>query len=247
MKISSNKKVRDCEDYWSLITEYESSMDRYSVPQIIEKLKEDDCHENRMLLVTNNLPLVVFTINKYFGNIEFGDMEDIISTGTIGLVSAALTYDINSGTAFSAYAIQGIFFKIQNFVKTKSNHFNASTDSLYREVNSGHPMNNGDEPKCMIDLLPDPDSEFFDEPIYDEERKNFAQWVINNCGLTPNEYDITWAYYGFDNGEKKTMPQVAELLNKSRSAIQKGLERSLAKMRKFIQSQLPGITYEMVA
>lgn len=56
----------------------------------------------RRILIERNLRLVAHIIKKYYTTCR--DQEDLISIGTIGLIKAIDSYDINNGTRFATYA-----------------------------------------------------------------------------------------------------------------------------------------------
>ena len=53
-------------------------------------------------LIEHNLRLVAHIIKKYYSSIK--DQDDLISIGTIGLIKAVSTFDVEKGTRFATYA-----------------------------------------------------------------------------------------------------------------------------------------------
>ncbi|GFN36035.1 sigma-70 family RNA polymerase sigma factor [Tepidimicrobium xylanilyticum] len=60
----------------------------------------------RNILIERNLRLVAHIVKKY--NSSGKDMDDLISIGTIGLIKAISTFDINKGTRLATYAARCI-------------------------------------------------------------------------------------------------------------------------------------------
>jgi RNA polymerase sporulation-specific sigma factor len=69
------------------------------------KMKEGD-EESRNLLIERNLRLVAHMIKKYYGGAK--EQEDLISIGTMGLIKAINTFDVEKGIRFSTYAARCI-------------------------------------------------------------------------------------------------------------------------------------------
>ena len=58
--------------------------------------------EARNLLVEHNLRLVAHIVKKYYA--VSGEQDDLISIGTIGLIKAVETYNLEKKTKFATYA-----------------------------------------------------------------------------------------------------------------------------------------------
>ncbi|GKX31165.1 hypothetical protein SH1V18_36450 [Vallitalea longa] len=76
------------------------------------KCKEGDM-QARNILIERNLRLVAHIVKKY--NTTDRDMDDLISIGTIGLIKAITTFDIDKGTRLATYAARCI----ENAIHTK--------------------------------------------------------------------------------------------------------------------------------
>jgi len=62
------------------------------------------CAEIKKLLINNNLRFVL-NVSKYYHNGYFYELNDIINTGTIGLIRAVEDFDPHKGFQFSTYAV----------------------------------------------------------------------------------------------------------------------------------------------
>jgi RNA polymerase sigma factor (sigma-70 family) len=62
------------------------------------------CPKIKKLLINNNLRFVL-NISKYYHNGYFYELNDIINTGTIGLIRAVEDFDPHKGFQFSTYAV----------------------------------------------------------------------------------------------------------------------------------------------
>jgi len=54
------------------------------------------------VLIERNMRLVVHVVKKY--SMQWGDNDDLISIGAIGLIKAVTTYDADKGHRFATYA-----------------------------------------------------------------------------------------------------------------------------------------------
>ena len=65
------------------------------------KYKDGDM-ESRNILIERNLRLVAHIVKKYYTS--YKDQDDLLSIGTIGLIKAIDTYNIDNGARFATYA-----------------------------------------------------------------------------------------------------------------------------------------------
>ena len=73
--------------------------------ECLERLKEGD-QEARRLLIEHNMRLVAHVVKKY--GMQEREAEDLISVGTIGLIKAVNTYDMDKGSRLATYAAKCI-------------------------------------------------------------------------------------------------------------------------------------------
>ena len=83
-------------------------------PELIERYRAGDSEAGDRL-VELNLPLV-FSVAARFRE-RCDDMSDLVECGTIGLVKAIKTFDLERGCAFSTYAVPLIFGEIRRFLR----------------------------------------------------------------------------------------------------------------------------------
>ena len=70
------------------------------------KLMETGDEDARQELILHNLRLVSHIVRKYYASSK--NQEDLVSIGTIGLVKAVDSFDINKGARFATYAAKCI-------------------------------------------------------------------------------------------------------------------------------------------
>ena len=83
-------------------------------PELIARYREGD-EEAGERLVEINLPLVYSIAARFRERCD--DVSDLIECGTLGLVKAFKTFDLDRGCAFSTYAVPLIFGEIRRFLR----------------------------------------------------------------------------------------------------------------------------------
>lgn len=69
--------------------------------EYLERYKAGD-QEARAVLINRNMRLVAHVVKKYQGT-DY-EMEDLLSVGTIGLIKAVNTFDMEKGSRLATYA-----------------------------------------------------------------------------------------------------------------------------------------------
>lgn len=85
-----------------------------SNPELIARYRNGD-EEAGERLVEINLPLVYKIASRFKERCD--DVGDLIECGTLGLVKAIKTFDLERGCAFSTYAVPLIFGEIRRFLR----------------------------------------------------------------------------------------------------------------------------------
>lgn len=73
--------------------------------EYLKKMQDGD-EDAEHLLIEHNLRLVAHIIKKYYSS--YGEQEDLISIGTIGLIKAVKTFKPDKGTRLATYAARCI-------------------------------------------------------------------------------------------------------------------------------------------
>ena len=74
--------------------------------ELLHKMKHQGDNDARTELIEHNLRLVSHIIKKYYAG--YGEQEDLISIGTIGLIKAIDSFDADKGTRLATYAARCI-------------------------------------------------------------------------------------------------------------------------------------------
>lgn len=175
----------------------------------------------RNVLVEHNLRLVAHIIKKYYS--AQNDQDDLVSIGTIGLIKAINTFDINKNIKLSSYASRCIENEIlMHFRSLKKNSQDISLNEAIDTDKDGNPLS-------LMDVLSVDDNIL--DTIDTKLNKNKLFSYINS-ELCEREKQVIILRYGL-NGEKP-MPQreIAELLGVSRSYISRIETKALKALRK---------------
>lgn len=84
---------------------FQSPLSTLEEKQYLEQLKNGS-EQAKSVLIERNLRLVAHIARKYQGTQE--DMEDLISIGTVGLIKAVSTYNLEKGSRLGTYAARCI-------------------------------------------------------------------------------------------------------------------------------------------
>lgn len=190
--------------------------------EAIRALYEDNDPQARERLTIHNLRLVVY-IAKKFDNTGVG-VEDLISIGTIGLMKAINTYDMNKNIKLATYASRCIENEILMYLRRNS--------KTKLEVSIDEPLNvdwDGNE-LLLSDILGTEEDTITKNMEDDAEKKLLGAAIAK---LSGRERTIVEMRYGFasDSGEEMTQKEVADKLGISQSYISR-LEKKIIKRLK---------------
>ena len=191
----------------------------------IQKLSKGD--ENaRQVLVERNLRLVVY-IAKKFENTGTG-IEDLISIGTIGLMKATNTYDVNKNIKLATYASRCIENEILMYLRR--------SNKIKGEISIDEPLNqDGDGNELLLSDVLGSDNDSVSRGLEDEVDKALLKIAISK--LNARERNIMELRFGFITGNEKTQKEVADMLGISQSYISRLEKKIISKMKKEILSK----------
>lgn len=176
--------------------------------------------EARNKLILHNLRLVSHIVRKYYSSSR--NQEDLVSIGTIGLVKAVDSFDINKGARFATYAAKCIQNEILMYFRSQK--------KLAAEVsiNETIDVDRDGNPLTYMDVINCEDS-VTDE--IDMKMQTSRALTYVNTVLNERERQIIVMRYGLGGIKAKTQRDVAVLLGISRSyvsRIEKGALEKLA-------------------
>ncbi len=189
------------------------------------KLMKQGDREARQKLITHNLRLVAHIVKKYYSGT---DPEELISTGTVGLIKAVDTFDPENGTRFATYASRCLQNEIlMQFRAQKKFQNEVSVNDTIDTDKDGNPLTYGDIISTDEDIADTIELKF--------KTKKALDYIMN--GLTERERKIMIMRYGIGGGKALTQRETAERLGISRSYVSRieksALDKLRAHMKKF--------------
>lgn len=175
-------------------------------------------------LILHNMRLVAHVAKKYHSSEE--DMEDLISIGTIGLIKAVSTFDMEYKNRFATYAIRCIENELlMYFRRTKRNK---QEISLYEPIGTDK---EGRQIHLMEVLLVD------DIDIAGKMEENNDIGIIKSNiknVLSEREYMVICRRYGLDREPEETQREIAKEFGISRSYVSRIEKKALEKLKKLL-------------
>lgn len=186
-------------------------------------MKEGD-NSAKEKLINHNMRLVAHVVKKYSGSAE---TDDLISVGSIGLIKAINTFNVEKGTSLATYTARCIENEILMLLRANKKYKNDV--SLSDPVGSDK---DGNE-LTLIDLLYQKDDEVFGQVDKSIEREKFLQCIKGI--LSKREYTIICLRYGLKGQRTYAQREVASLLKISRSYVSRIEKKAIEKLRKEIK------------
>ena len=188
--------------------------------EAIERMSNGD-EEAKNKLIEHNLRLVVY-IAQRFDNTGI-DIEELISVGTMGLIKAVKSYNLDKKIKLATYASRcienEILMYLRKMVKLKS------------EVSLEEPLNVDKEGNKLVlsDVL-GTDGDM----IYKDAEARIENDILRNLyeKLDPRDKEIVGLRYGLYGMEEKTQKEIADMMNISQSYISRLEKRILSRLRK---------------
>ena len=175
----------------------------------------------RNILVEHNLRLVAHIIKKYYQNDS--SQDDLVSIGTIGLIKAINTFDINKNIKLSSYASRCIDNEIlMHFRNNRKSSQDVSLNDTIDTDKDGNPLTLMDIIASDMDVAEDVDTKIHLAVMND---------YINET-LSPREKEIIINRYGIGGVKVQTQRELAKKLNISRSYISRIEKKALGKLKK---------------
>ena len=173
------------------------------------------------ILIEHNLRLVIYVAKKYDGT-TYGSLEDLISIGTIGLVKAIQTFDIEKNIKLATYASRCIENEILMHLR--------KTNKLKAEISLDEPLNtDGEGNELLLCDIIGTDEDVVMKEIEQNEQKTAMYHALSN--LSKREKMIMNLRYGLDGSEEKTQKDVAEMMGISQSYISRLEKKIIKKLR----------------
>ena len=191
--------------------------------QVLENIRQG-VPGAREPLITHNLRLVVYIAKKFES--PGASVEDLISIGTIGLIKAVNTFQVERNIKLATYASRCIENEILMHLRKSS--------QLRHEVSIDDPLNvdwDGNE-LLLSDLLgSDPDT--VNRDIEQEAERAMLRRAVDR--LSPREKKIMVLRFGLGASQEHTQKEVADQLGISQSYISRLEKRIIHRLRRDLE------------
>lgn len=188
--------------------------------ELLQKLSKKDV-EAKNILIERNLRLVVY-IAKKFENSGV-NIEDLISIGTIGLMKAINSFNVEKNIKLATYASRCIENEILMYLR--------KNNKIKTEISIDEPINTDSEGNDMslADILGTDNDSIF-KSVEDSDNKKVLLDAIKK--LNNREKTIMQLRYGFDGMEELTQKEVADKLGISQSYISRIEKKVINNLKK---------------
>ncbi len=188
--------------------------------ELLEKLMLKDKYA-KDTLIERNLRLVVY-IAKKFENSGV-NIEDLISIGTIGLMKAVNSYNLDKNIKLATYASRCIENEILMYLR--------KNNKIKTEISIDEPINTDSEGNDLSlgDILGTDNDSIF-KSVEDDDNKKVLTSAIKK--LNSREKTIMQLRYGFDGVEELTQKEVADKLGISQSYISRIEKKVINSLKK---------------
>ncbi len=213
--------------YSSYVTE------KSSFPKPLSKEKEQEYlalnaagdKDAKEILVKHNLRLVAHIAKKYA---NYGDNDELISIGSIGLIKAIESFKNDKGTSLGTYASRCIENEILMTMRsTKKHRANVSLNEPIGVDKDGNEL-------VIMDML-ESDQNVIDDVENSIMMEKLSQ--ITKSVLDKREYEIVKHRYGLENTGALTQREVAKMFDISRSYVSRIEKKALEKIKKSVNKE----------
>ena len=180
----------------------------------------------REIIILHNIRLVISRLGDKFGNTGY-DMEELFSSGLVGLIKAVDTYDVTKNSSFSNYARRVIDNEITQYMRNNRRHLKEISIETPIAVSS-----NGEELTIADKLSDDTDIE---EEYLTKDINTIIRQLVKQ--LPEQDQIITMMYFGFYNGKRYSTIEIAELLKISSKKVLNRLSKIKKKMATILEKQ----------
>ena len=190
-----------------------------------EKLYLKRCKEGdqtaRNMLIEHNMRLVAHVVKKY--QCQDYDTEDLLSAGTIGLIKAVNTFDVDKGSRLATYAARCVENELLMLFRAGKKR--AKEVSLFEPIGT----DKDGETVSLVDVIEMENPKTIDQLILDQDIKELYQAFDQK--LTENEKQVISMRYGLFKGKEHTQREVAGVLGISRSYVSRIEKKAIGKLR----------------
>lgn len=179
----------------------------------------------RNKLIEHNLRLVAHIVKKYYTSSP--DQDDLISVGTVGLIKAIDSYDVEKGAKFATYAGKCLQNEILMYFRSQKKHQSVTS------INEPVDIDKDGNPLTYLEIIAAPDDivDSIDKKIKLEKIVRAIKTV-----LTDREKKIMMLRYGLNkSGQHYAQRDVAQMLGISRSYVSRLEKSAIDKIREYTE------------
>ena len=200
-------------------------LDKDEENSLVERMNKGDS-QAKIRLIEHNMRLVAHIVKKYSSTSE---ADDLISAGSIGLIKALNSYNLEKGASLSTYAARCIENEILMLLRANKKHI--AVDSLDDSLGS----DTDDNDISLMDTIPQKEE---DGVFYKVNNTMLMETIdkIMKQKLSEREYFVVKYRYGLSNSPAYTQREVADMLNISRSYISRIEKKALNILRAYLDS-----------
>lgn len=201
-------------------------------PPLSEEIEEEligsiSDASSRDMLIEHNLRLVVY-IAKRFENTGVG-IDELISTGTVGLIKAINTFNADKNIKLATYASRCIENEILMFIRKNS--------CRKKEVSIDEPLSvDWDGNELLLSDVLGSDVDSVSRRIEDDEERRILCNAVKS--LSDREKVIVEMRYGLNGQKELTQKEVADALGISQSYISRLEKKIMKDLRKKIEEKI---------
>lgn len=188
--------------------------------ECLKRYKEGD-QEAREILINRNMRLVAHVIKKYQS--PDYEMEDLLSVGTIGLIKAVNTFDLNKGSRLATYAAKCVENEILMLFRAGK--------KFSREVSIYDPIgtDKDGETVSLLDILEAEGKEALEQVILKQDIRMLYEAYEQN--LKDTEKTVIRMRYGLFGSREHTQREIADEMGISRSYVSRIEKRAIEKLK----------------
>ena len=174
--------------------------------EYLERCKRGD-QEAKDILILRNMRLVAHVVKKY----QYTDYEteDLLSVGTIGLIKAVNTFNVDRGSRLATYAAKCVENEILMLLRAHKKY--SKEVSLYDPIG----VDKDGESVSLVDVIEMETKDALEDLILSQDIKELYE-AFKLC-LKPTEQKVILMRYGLFGSKEFTQREIAGALGISRS------------------------------
>ena len=192
--------------------------------EYLRQYKEGD-REARNVLISRNMRLVAHVIKKY-QNSGY-ETEDLLSVGTIGLIKAVDSYNMEKGSRLATYAARCVENEVLMLFRAGKKF--SKEVSIYDPIGT----DKDGETVSLMDILEMEGKEAVEQVILKEDVRKLYEAYEQN--LKDTEKTVIRLRYGLVGSKEHTQREIAGQLGISRSYVSRLEKRAVEKLREEFQ------------